>query len=388
MKPDRKILLPEAPPAVDSSSTGGLGLLKRVAKLPEELNLDKLPPNAQQASVDSRSQTTDSRKEVPPLLEKESADGGPSSMPAQEHAGSDPSLTFGIAIFIALVVIVIIVQITKSSPVHQVEPSTIDWGNSTPSVTTASSSIQNPSSSASTYQPNPYVAPPPSVSTPLPSPSSRSAAASDLNPPAIQRSEPSPVNPNSYWGSHAPQTSTLKYLKVIGVRRGDTLSMRDRPDPNSRQVGQIPYNATRVESVDDLKNVAYYGKTPWYKVEWQGRVGWVNGTHLQFADQTENPKAKTEIGHSAVATNSQPTDTSEAIVMYVKVIQVEPGDRLTMRSAPNPNSSPVGSIPHDATGVGLLTPIAAGVQYGGVKWFKVQWQGRMGWVNGTHLDRY
>lgn len=386
MKPDRKILLPEAPPALDRLPTGAPGLKKRVAKIPEDLNCVKPPLNTQPADVDSHLQTRNLRKGPPPLPAPKAVDACPSPTQSGKPADDYPWLFLGVLVLFLIVSGMIIAQIAKPSPTNRVETTSVALRNSAPSASTTSSAPQNPSSSTSTYRPNPYVVTPPPASLPVQSSSSRSAASSNLKPPVVKGGDPSPANPNSYWGSYAPKTPSVKYLKVIGVRRGDTLSMRDRPDPNSRQVGEIPYNATKVESVDDLKNVAYYGKTPWYKVEWLGRVGWVNGTHLQFADRTNDSKAKNEDGHS-VAASSQPTGTTEAIVMYVKVIQVTPGDSLTMRSAPNPNSSSVGSIPHDATGVGLLTPIAAGVPYGGVKWFKVEWRGRVGWVNGTHIDR-
>jgi hypothetical protein len=387
MKTKRKILLPEAPPAQYRMPAGAVGLRKRVAKIPEELNLDEGPLNALNAAVDSHTETTNPLKEPPPLPVQKNAKASPSPVTAEAHADNYPLLVF-VGLVLMAIVSIVISQIDKPSPRYLAQTSSAASGYPTSMERAPATQPRNSSSSASTYRPNPYVAPPPPASTSTQSSSSRPVAASIPNAPVVQRSEPSPMNPNSYSGSYVPQASTLKYLKVIGVRRGDTLSMRDRPDPNSRQVGEIPYNATRVKSVDDLKNVAYYGKTPWYKVDWLSRVGWVNGTHLQVADQTEGAKDKTEVSHNTATDSSQPTRTSQAIVMYVKVIQVEPGDRLTMRSMPNPNSSPVGSIPHDATGIGLLTPIAAGVQYGGVKWFKVQWQGRVGWVNGTHLDRY
>ena len=70
----------------------------------------------------------------------------------------------------------------------------------------------------------------------------------------------------------AAQSAPITY-RVVGVARGDMLNIRERPDPNSDLIGQIPHDARRVRGfgcTDETEN-----RTTWCRVKHGAVVGWV-----------------------------------------------------------------------------------------------------------------
>ncbi len=61
--------------------------------------------------------------------------------------------------------------------------------------------------------------------------------------------------------------------RVVGVARGDMLNIRERPDPESDLIGQIPHDGRRIRGfgcTDDTEN-----GTAWCRVKHGAVVGWV-----------------------------------------------------------------------------------------------------------------
>jgi hypothetical protein len=78
----------------------------------------------------------------------------------------------------------------------------------------------------------------------------------------------------------APQVSVVAKLKVINVVRGDTLSVRKAPSAASPRIGRIPAGAAGVGLISYAGR--QNGRDIWYQVVWNGEVGWVNGSFVDF----------------------------------------------------------------------------------------------------------
>ncbi len=67
--------------------------------------------------------------------------------------------------------------------------------------------------------------------------------------------------------------------RVVGVARGDMLNIRERPDPDSDLIGQIPHDGRGVRGfgcTDDTPN-----GTTWCRVKYGAVVGWVRETFVR-----------------------------------------------------------------------------------------------------------
>jgi hypothetical protein len=78
----------------------------------------------------------------------------------------------------------------------------------------------------------------------------------------------------------SPPSPVIAQLKVINVERNDTLSVRKLPSMSSPRIGRIPANATGLGLLDleGRKN----GRDTWYRIWWNGKVGWVNGSFVDY----------------------------------------------------------------------------------------------------------
>jgi hypothetical protein len=69
------------------------------------------------------------------------------------------------------------------------------------------------------------------------------------------------------------------YYRVVGVKRPDMLNIRERPDPDSDLIGQIPPDARRIRGfgcTDETPN-----RTTWCRVKHGAVVGWVRQTFVR-----------------------------------------------------------------------------------------------------------
>jgi uncharacterized protein YraI len=69
------------------------------------------------------------------------------------------------------------------------------------------------------------------------------------------------------------------YYRVVGVKRPDRLNIRERPDPDSDLIGQIPADARRVRGFGCTDDTA--SRTRWCRVKYGAVVGWVRGTFVE-----------------------------------------------------------------------------------------------------------
>ena len=118
----------------------------------------------------------------------------------------------------------------------------------------------------------------------------------DQPPPIRQTTVPSPsvttvVPPKPPITSHESESVKRNYssvpnprppfqtVKVINVKMNDSLALREGPSSQSRKLGNIPYNATGIELLNDSRT---NGRDHWFAVVWQGIRGWVNGSYVIY----------------------------------------------------------------------------------------------------------
>jgi uncharacterized protein YraI len=68
--------------------------------------------------------------------------------------------------------------------------------------------------------------------------------------------------------------------RVVGIARGDSLNIRERPDADSPVVGQIPPNARRLRGfgcTDDTPS-----RQAWCRIKYRDNVGWVRHNFLRY----------------------------------------------------------------------------------------------------------
>ncbi len=88
------------------------------------------------------------------------------------------------------------------------------------------------------------------------------------------------------------------YWDVRGVASDDVLNLREKPDPHSKKIAEIPHNATCLRNLgcqggltfeefttlSPADRKALEKKRPrWCRIEFQGKRGWVAGRYLQEA---------------------------------------------------------------------------------------------------------
>ena len=71
-----------------------------------------------------------------------------------------------------------------------------------------------------------------------------------------------------------PEYTLPTLFDVTGVAAGDTLNIRERPDPSAPVIGTLPPEATGVEVVAE--------RSGWAQVNTAGRRGWVNSRFLRY----------------------------------------------------------------------------------------------------------
>ncbi len=90
------------------------------------------------------------------------------------------------------------------------------------------------------------------------------------------------------------------YWDVKGVAQDDVLNLREKPDPRSAKIAEIPHNATCLRNLgcqggltfeefttlSPAERKALERKRPrWCRIEFQGKSGWVAGRYLGEAER-------------------------------------------------------------------------------------------------------
>ncbi|MBJ6608842.1 MAG: SH3 domain-containing protein [Candidatus Thiothrix moscowensis] len=131
------------------------------------------------------------------------------------------------------------------------------------------------------------------------------------------------------------------YYAVTRVNGADTLFIRSLPSSSGRVIGNIPFNAVRVQNLGTRSG-------GWCKVKYGTTSGWAGCQHLTESD-----------GNRYYATHGY-------------------SDRLNIRKSPSTSARVVGTIP----------PLETGLQGTGecnTSWCPVDYQGKRGWVGRRYL---
>jgi hypothetical protein len=139
------------------------------------------------------------------------------------------------------------------------------------------------------------------------------------------------------------------FLKVVDVKKGDTLSIRESTSYKSRKIGKIPANESCVAYLSEKKDV---GSQKWVKITYKGVQGWVNLRYLKR--NWDSPCGK-----------------------YYQITNVPRNDVLNMRQSPT-SSQKVGKISYDYEG--CLTGLDKKQ-----KWVLLDYEGTKGWVFSNYL---
>jgi Bacterial SH3 domain len=75
----------------------------------------------------------------------------------------------------------------------------------------------------------------------------------------------------------SPFPPSLGVFRVFGVKQGDVLNVRERPNTDGKIVAQIPPDASNVE----VHSCAADSSQRWCKVTYSGATGWANASYLR-----------------------------------------------------------------------------------------------------------
>ena len=170
-------------------------------------------------------------------------------------------------------------------------------------------------------------------------------------------------NSSSSGSSNATIHSTsVDYLYITG-----DVNLRSEPAASSSSKGVIPGGKT-VECLG--KYAKYSSGSKWYKVEYNGKTGWV------YADYT---KAVSSGSSSSGSNNNANGTTTDVDASYIRIV----GGKVNIRSSATSDSKSKGTIP--SGGVADCLGIAK-TDSRGVKWYKVDYNGTTGWVSSQYAQ--
>lgn len=157
-------------------------------------------------------------------------------------------------------------------------------------------------------------------------------------------------------------------LCVHGVVAPDQLNVRAAPDANAPVVARFPAEACGVQ-------LAGKCAAGWCEMSLQGVSGWVYTKNIAVYEVPRGHPAAAQLPIKPQPEPEEQGSTEPALC----VARVERGDTLRIRTGPSPRYDEIGGIPPGACGVERV---------GGCRgpWCKVQWRGRVGWVNTQYLD--
>jgi hypothetical protein len=85
---------------------------------------------------------------------------------------------------------------------------------------------------------------------------------------------PAPIAPSDRQTVSVDLSSTVRIVKI---KRGDSLSVRGGPGTSFQKIGEIPAQATGIRLLGNGQ-----GKPAWFPVVWKDVQGWVNGSFLDY----------------------------------------------------------------------------------------------------------
>ena len=86
------------------------------------------------------------------------------------------------------------------------------------------------------------------------------------------------INPCSKGDSHACKMLGRNFI-VIGVEKGDTLSVREGSHYKTKKLGDLSYSAINIKILECEKKSK---KSTWCKIEHYNIHGWVNRKYLKY----------------------------------------------------------------------------------------------------------
>ncbi len=156
--------------------------------------------------------------------------------------------------------------------------------------------------------------------------------------------------------------TSIKYLRVTG-----SVNLRSEAKASSSSKGVIP-EGTVVKCAG--KYAKYSGGSKWYKVEYNGKTGWI------YAEYAE----KTSYSSSSSSSNDNPTGTTTKVnADYIRIV----GGSVNIRSSASKTSKSKGTIPNGGVADCLGT---AKTDSRGVKWYKIEYKGKTGWVSSQYAQ--
>lgn len=95
-------------------------------------------------------------------------------------------------------------------------------------------------------------------------------------PPAVPPTSPAPIDSSN--GQVTTSVDLSRTVRIIKLKRGDSLSVRSGPGTSFQIIGEIPAHATGIRLLGHGQ-----GKpVPWVPVVWKDILGWVNGSFLDY----------------------------------------------------------------------------------------------------------
>lgn len=151
--------------------------------------------------------------------------------------------------------------------------------------------------------------------------------------------------------------TSISRLKVTG-----DVNMRSEPKASSSKKCVIPAG-TVVECAG--KYAKYSNGSKWYKVEYNGKTGWVYANYV------------TQSSSSSSGSDNPTGSTTEVATKYIRIV----GGKCNIRSSASKDSKSKGVIPNGAVATSLGV---AKTDSRGVKWYKIKYDGVTGWVSSQY----
>lgn len=152
-------------------------------------------------------------------------------------------------------------------------------------------------------------------------------------------------------------STSIEYLKITG----NSVNIRSRAGTNYRVVGSV-----KGGSIVECLGLAAKDSngTVWYKIEHNGVTGWVTSQYAKKSSAPDDNYVGPEVSVGGD---------------YVRVVD----GNVTVRKAPNLNGAKLGTLSKGTT-VDFLNKSSTDAR--GVKWYKISYEGKTGWVSSRYSE--
>ena len=158
----------------------------------------------------------------------------------------------------------------------------------------------------------------------------------------------------------------------------DGANLRAKPDASSRVISVI--NPEHYVFVLEGPQSSDLGD--WYKVEYDGDTGWVLGQYLGPARPRDGVSRGNAGAHPSESDAAPSTSQPSAKVRVGSEAQVATDDGIRLRSSPGLE----GEVLDVVKGTKYLYVIDGPQLFESGPWYKVDYDGNIGWVNGNYLE--